>query len=251
MRQYQAIVAVTPAQVADAQRLRYRVYVDEERLLVPGPACPAQNGLCIDALDADSPTAHILVYAGDQPAGTVRLTVVARALDLGGAGGESETFGGRLPFEVRGLPPVALVGVVERFCVLRRFRGTNVTPALYAGLREESRRRGVTHWLAAVNAETNCPVEAGLVYGVAAARGLVSNVITARSCGPAPSGQCTRHVYDEAQRRQAGAPGMRAALPLPRTLGLFARRLGGRYVGRPIFDHLFGVFALPLVATVS
>jgi len=137
--------------------------------------------------------------------------------------------------------------------VLRRFHGTRVMPALHAGLRAESRRLGLSHWVALANAETNCPVEAGLIFDAALAQGLMSETTTCRPWGaaPRPSG-CDRHVYTEAERRQATAGRGSAArtLPLPRTLALFARRLGARFLGRPLFDATFGVFALPLVVVL-
>src|SRR5689334_5935540 len=141
MRAHQSAVAATAAQIADAQRLRYQVYVEEERLLVPSGAPCRHDRRWIEARDFEATTAHLLVYAEGQPVGTVRLSVVAGRREPGAA--PPEMAGGEpamLPFEVTGLPRDAVLGVVERFCVLRRFRATNVTPALYAGLRNESRR---------------------------------------------------------------------------------------------------------------
>jgi hypothetical protein len=38
---------------------------------------------------------------------------------------------------------------------------------------------------------------------------------------------------------------------MPRTLSLYANKMGARYVGPPAYDPYFGVFALPLVAPLE
>src|SRR3569833_3063503 len=242
-RHYRAVVAEKPEQLSDAQRVRHRVFVEEQGLLAPGHA--GLDGRCIDAGDATPGTTHLLVYDDRQPIGTVRLSdrLSVRLSAPGGTGmprdaGRETPLPG-FPFQLGGLPDRAAVGVVERFCVLRRFHGTRVMPALHAGLRAESRRLGLSHWVALANAETNCPVEAGLIFDAALAQGLMSETTTCRPWGaaPRPSG-CDRHVYTEAERRQATAGRGSAArtLPLPRPLPWFAAGLGGGYLGRPRYD---------------
>src|SRR5262249_23072637 len=52
-------IARTPQEIADAQRVRLRVYVEEERLL---PASIGHDGREIDARDDREGTTHFLVY---------------------------------------------------------------------------------------------------------------------------------------------------------------------------------------------
>ncbi|HEY8925564.1 MAG TPA: hypothetical protein VIU64_14355, partial [Polyangia bacterium] len=73
MNSHRPVLALTPAQLSDAQRLRYQVYVDEERMLQPERS---GQRAWIDPADAHPATAHVLVYAGDQAVGTVRLSVL-------------------------------------------------------------------------------------------------------------------------------------------------------------------------------
>jgi hypothetical protein len=59
-----------------------------------------------------------------------------------------------------------------------------------------------------------------------------------------------RSCYTEEQRERA-LGGDLAGLDLPRTLSLFASRMGARYIGSPVYDSYFNVFALPLVAPLA
>src|SRR5207249_800049 len=100
----------------------------------------------IDARDDQEGTIHLLVYAGAEPVGTVRL-LPARP---------ERAAGGCLGLDLEGkfdlgafLRPGMVAAEVTRYCVLRRYRGTGVTGALYLALRAESRRRGITHWFSA------------------------------------------------------------------------------------------------------
>jgi hypothetical protein len=242
MQRFSHLIAETSAQIADAQRVRWLVYGEEEQLVAAAGPNSSQERRLVDHSDYSPATAIILVYNGEQAVGTVRLTRVRGP----GVEAQSEAYASP-PFLVEGLPADACLAVVERFCVLRRFRGSHVIVALHQGLTAVSRQSGISHWLALANTETDCPQDAALAYRIAASRGLSSSNVRARSSAyPCPALRCTRHLYDSAQRARA-ASGDLAGLPLPRTLGLFAKRMGGRYAGQPVYDTTFGVFALPLV----
>jgi putative hemolysin len=140
---------------------------------------------------------------------------------------------------------------VTRFCVLRRYRRTGVTAALFTGLHEESARRGVTHWVAGANMETDVPEDAATAYHLACSEGLSCARFHAepRFAGPGASPR-RRPLYTAEQRRRA-AGGDLTGLELPRTLALFAHRMGARFIGPPVYDERFGVFALPLVSALA
>jgi putative hemolysin len=140
---------------------------------------------------------------------------------------------------------------VTRYCVLRRYRCTRVTHALFSLLREESARRGITHWVAGANMETDFAEDAALAYRVAGDQSLFSPRFRAEAhASRPPSTRRTRHCYTAEQRRHARA-GERSGLDLPRTLSLFARRMGARFIGPPVYDAYFNVFALPLVTALA
>lgn len=255
MSRYRVVMATTPDEVAEAQQVRERVYREEEGLWQARPQGSR------DPRDSAAETALFVAYGGAEAVGTIRVSRLATRAAPPHAGATTAP-SSSTPEHAwgAGFAADAVVGLVERYCVLRRFRGTAVAPALYESLRVESRRRGFTHWVAAANTETDCPQEAALIYRVAAVQGLVREGREGADAreppvppAPWPTGprsDCVRHVYTPAQRRQATAKGTVTALPLPRTLVLFAKRMSARYIGPPFFDPSFGVFALPLVAPV-
>lgn len=215
MNRYAGTRARTRAEIAEAQRLRWRVYGEEEKLL-PVSAC--RGGREVDARDRDPGTAHFIVRVGEEVVGTVRLSFPAPTPALAALA-----------------PWGCATAEITRFCVLRAYRNTGVTPALFAALRAESARRGITHWVAAANTETTVAHEAALACGIARAKGYAAQA----SRGGA---------------RDQTAPDLDyvlANLDLPRTLSVFARRMGARFAGGPVYDPYFGVFALPLVVALT
>jgi putative hemolysin len=245
MRSFHCVVAMTSQEIADAQRVRHQVYVEEEGLL---QGAANASGREIDARDAWESTLHLLVYAEDEPVGTVRLL-------LPNSNGSSESSLG-LPLEASFdlstlVVPDLWAAEVTRFCVLRRYRHTGVTSALFAGLYEESVERGITHWVAGANMETDVPEDAAIAQRLAAAAGLVSPRFCARAHPSAPPRTARlRPLYTAEQRRRAAA-GDLDGLELPRTLSLFANRMGARFIGPPVYEERFGVFALPLVSALA
>ena len=232
--------------IADAQRLRWRVYGEEERLL--------PRSACIRGRDIESPRRRSRYHspdgpAGGEPVGSVRL--------LPARPGANDNLGQRLglPLEstfALSLPAVSIVAAeVTRYCVLRRHRGTGVAAALFRELRAESGRRGITHWFAAANMQTDHPEEADLAYRLVRARGWLDDEFRAMPRQPPPGKTPRRRrCYSEAQWRRAEG-GELGGLPIPRTVALFALGMGARYLGRPGYDIRYDVFSLPLVCRVK
>ncbi|MEO7033360.1 MAG: GNAT family N-acetyltransferase [Polyangiaceae bacterium] len=243
---FQLVSAQRAVQIRDAELVRYRVYSEEERL-VGAHGCPEVSE--VDSHEFSERTKHLIVYSGAEPIGTVRLALArARgASDAAQFGFELESsfiLGG---FALQGVVPAE----VTRFCILRRFRGTRVASLLYAGLLAESARLGVTHLVAEANMETDCAGDAALAYRLVRERQWTDSRFSAvprRSASP-PANP-TRFVYTEEQRCRS-RPGALAEVELPRTLTLFAQRMRGRYIGPPVYEPHFNVFALPLVAQLS
>jgi N-acyl-L-homoserine lactone synthetase len=243
METFDALIARTPGAIQDAQRVRRTVYVDEEGLLPPETGA---GGREIDAHDDRDTTVHFIVYVRAKPAGTVRL-LVPRPEAEGEIGLDLATKCDLNDLAAGGIAPAE----VTRFCVLRRYRYTGVAAALFAGMLAESRRRGITHWVAGANMETDFAEDAALAYRVARAQNLVSGRFYAAPRTPAPA--CTprmRPVYTQAERLRA-AGGDLTGIALPRTLSVFAKRMGARFVGPPLYDSHFNVFALPLVTALA
>lgn len=244
MRSFHSIVARTSREIEDAQRVRYQVYVEEEGLL---PASVGVDGREVSPLDEQATTLHLLIYEGDEPVGTVRLLEAKRPFDEARFGLDLESKVDLRALALPGLVPAE----VTRYCVLRRYRRTGVTAALFEGLFVESLRRGVTHWVAGANMETDVPEDAEIAYRVVIDKALASDRFRAEARGPAPAlARRARPLYTDSQRSRA-LSGDLAGIELPPTLSLFAYRMGARFLGPPIYDAYFDVFALPLVSALA
>ena len=253
MTRYTGTIGRTARDVADAQRVRWRVYGEEESM-ISASACV--NGREIDAHDGHRDTIHVIVRADEEVVGTVRLLLGSAAPPVHADAAQRRRVGldldSRLDLTALAAPGVVLAEIT-RFCVLRAYRGTGVTPALFAALRAESARRGITHWVAVANTETDVIEDANLAHQIARAKKLVSPHLDVTPRAPAPPApRRVRPCYTPDQRLRARlAPHALADLDLPRTLSVFARRMGARFVGGPYYEPDFGVFALPLVVALG
>lgn len=236
------VVASDAQQRADAERVRARVYCEEERMFQARATRASREPVLATAVD-------LVVYAESEAVGALRLNVAQT-----GPHATNHCAGLELAskFVFRGFEqPSVVLGEVTGFCVLRRFRGTRVAGALFSALRVESERRGVTHWIATANTETDSAEDADIIYGVLRAQGLVNDAFQADPLGGRRSRRrATRFVYTRAERLLA-RKGQLGALKLPRVLALFAKRMGARYIGYPAYDHDFNVFAAPLAVDLS
>jgi hypothetical protein len=240
MAHLRCVIARTPDQIADAQRVRWQVYGEEERLLAPSVGVSRRE---VDARDLCEDTLHFIVYVGAEAVGTVRLLQGRgsdgdRGLDLGAK------------VDLGPLKPPLVAAEVTRFCVLRRHRCTRVTAALFFALRAESRRRGITHWVAGANMETDVVEDAALTYRLVRERGLMDARLRVAALGGAPQATPRRRPFFTEEQRLRAARGELGGLELPRPVSLFAAKMGARYIGAPVYDSYFDVFALPLLAAV-
>ena len=240
-------VCATRRQLDDAVRIRWDVFGRELGLL-DGTAVKAPREVnCFDTLET---TVHVIVYADGAPVATSRLLLpnpeVARV--TGGRWGLDLEHKVDLS-DVGG--PGLLFAETTRFCVLEQWRHTHALLWLQSALYRESRRRGVTHWIASANTETDSAEDARILSQVAAHQGLMSRRWRARTRPhPMPPATPVAPLYtpEESQRAHAGhLEGLR----LPKVLSLFSRRMGARFISEPLYDAGFRRFSLPLVAALD
>ncbi|XXF76304.1 GNAT family N-acetyltransferase [Myxococcaceae bacterium GXIMD 01537] len=240
-------IATTQQQLDDALRVRWEVFGAELELLGrPAHAVPREN----NGFDTLATTAHVIVYADDVPVATTRLLLpnpeVARVT------------GGRLGIDLESkvdlsdlTGPNAVFAETTRFCILKDWRHSAVLMWLHAGLHQESRRRGVTHWVASANAETDSAEDARILFQVAAHQGLLSPRWRARTRAyPKPPEAPATPLYTSVERERA-REGRLEGLRLPRVLSLFAGKMGARFIAEPLYDAGFRRFSLPLVAALA
>lgn len=240
-------IATTQQQLDDALRVRWEVFATELKMLGrPAHTVPREN----NGFDTLETTAHVIVYADGVPVATTRLSLpnpeVARAtggrlgidleskVDLSGLGGPNMVF-----------------AELTRFCILKDWRHSAVLMWLHAGLHQESRRRGVTHWVASGNTETDSAEDARIAFQLAAHQGLLSTRWRARTLDdPRPPEVPTAPIYTPEERERA-RQGRFEGLRLPRVLSLFSGKLGARFIAEPLFEAGFRRFTLPLVAALD
>ena len=241
------LVASTQRQIDDALRVRWAVFGEELRLIGgPGPAAPREVN-CFDTLET---TIHLVVYAGCRPVATARLLLPNTEV--------AHSTHGHLGIDLEQKYDLSCVGgqsmsLAEstRFCVVKDYRRPDVLLRLQSSLYQESRRRGVTHWIASANTETDSAEDAALLYQVVDHKGLVHPRwrVQAREHSQPPA-VARAPLYTPAERERARL-GWHDSLRLPRTLGLFAHKMGARFLGEPIYDTHFRRYAMPLIAALD
>jgi L-ornithine Nalpha-acyltransferase len=241
------LVATTQRQLDDALRVRWAVFGAELRLL-GGPVPPAPREVnCFDTLET---TVHLVVYADDMPVATSRLLLPNPEVAL--------ATGGHLGIELEqklDLSGVGGPGLVfaesTRFCILKPWRHTEALVWLQAGLYKESRRRGVTHWIASANTETDSAEDARLIFQLATHQGLVSQRWRVRVRTSSASPDLPSAILYTPSERVRARQGRLDGLRMPRVLSLFAYKMGARFVAEPLYDAGFRRFSLPLVAALD
>lgn len=240
-------VATTQRQLDDALRIRWAVFGKELGLLGSTAATTLRE---VNGFDTLETTVHLVVYADDTPVATSRLLLpnpeVARAM------------GGSLGIELEqklDLSDVGSPGLVfaesTRFCVLKEWRHSEALVWLQAGLYAESRQRGVTHWIASANMETDSAEDAHLIYQMVMRQELVSHRWRVRAhAPPVPPATPSAPRFTPSERARA-RQGSFSGLRMPRVLSFFAYKMGARFIAEPLYDTGFHRFSLPLVAALD
>lgn len=240
-------VATTQQELDDALRVRWLVFGSELGWL-PGEVPPTRRE--VNGFDTLRTTLHLVVYAEQEPVATVRLLLpnpeVATAtggvlgvemeqrLDLSGLAGQGR-----------------VVAEGARFCVRRPWRHSEAVVLLQAAFYAESRRRGVTHWLAAASLETDSAVDARLITQAFGRHGWLSPQWRVRTPGASVSPVVSNMPFYSAEERARAQKGWWQTLRLPRLPVLVARKMGARFISEPLYDAGFRRFTLPLIAALD
>lgn len=240
-------IAATQRQLDDALRLRWQVFGEELGLLT-GPIPPAHRE--VNPFDTLETTVHVVVYAGEQPVATTRLLLPNPEVALATGGKLGIDLEQKLDLSDVGAPGLVFAETT-RFCVLKDWRHSEAALCLKAGLYQESLRRGVTHWIASANMETDSAEDARLVFRVARKRGLLCERWRALSLQGSLAPQTPDTPLYTPEQRARARQGQLEGLRLPPVVSLFARRMGARFIAEPLYDAGFRRFSLPLVAALE
>jgi L-ornithine Nalpha-acyltransferase len=240
-------VATTQRELDDVARIRWAVFGGEMGLLSEQSAVPRRELTCIDTLDT---TVHLLVHADAEPVATLRVALPNAEVAASQGGAVGLELAQRL--DLSGLlRPGRVFAEPSRFCVLPEWRRTEAVTWLRAAMYAESRRRGVTHWIASANLETDSPEDALLSWRVADSRGWLSPHWRVDVPDPRQAPAPPRHPFYTPEERARAKQGLLEGLRLPRSPSLFARTMGARFISEPLYDAYFQWFTLPLVMALD
>lgn len=223
-------------EVADAQRIRAAVFVDDIAVLTRSEVV---DGREVDEHDDRESTIHIVGYWRGAPAGAARLLVRGARTIAAGRSSLDIPLAGKYdlsPFDAPGLS----IAEVSRFCVVPRFRCRGMVEALYLALLEESLSLGVTHWVASVTTATPRLEEAWDTFAAAEAAGLVSK---RWRVAPWARDETASRARLSSSPLEAGS-----ARRLPAALSVFTG-LGAHIMGPPVDERPQGycVCSVPIV----
>ncbi|GMU03641.1 hypothetical protein KH5H1_77640 [Corallococcus caeni] len=240
-------VATTQRDMDDAARIRWAVFGGEMGLLTEQSALSRREMTSIDTLDT---TVHLLVHVGSEPVATMRVALpnAEVAANLGGPVGLELAQRLDLSGVIR---PGMVFAEPSRFCVLPKWRRTQAVSWLQAAMYAESRRRGVTHWIASANLETDSPEDALLASRVAAHRGWLSPRWRVDVPDPRQAPKRPRKPFYTPEERARAEQGLWDGLRVPRSPSLFATTMGARFIAEPLYDAYFQWFTLPLVMALD
>lgn len=238
-------IAESKKQLDDALRLRFCVFGEELGLLAGSNPIPRE----LDSFDTLESTVHFLAYVEGKAAGTVRLLLPNAEI----AQASGQRFGFHLEhyFDLSAMAQSNIAPAeLTRFCIQKPYRRSPLLLHLYEAMRQESLRRGITHWIASANTETDSMEDALIMGAVAESIGLCSGVrgIVRRLSIAGP--QQPRRPFYSADERSRAYAGKLSGLALPKPLQSFSK-LGARFVSAPIYDSRFQSCSMPLVAEVN
>lgn len=240
-------IAQTQQQLDDALRVRWEVFGTELELLErPAHAVPREA----HGFDTLATTSHVVVYAEGLPVATARLLLPNAEVARSSGGRWGIDLESKVDLSELGGPDT-LFAEITRFCILKDWRHSAALLWMYAGLHQESRRRGVTHWIASANTETDSAEDARILFQVAAHQGLLSTRWQARTLTHPQSPETPTAPLYTPEERQRAHQGRVEGLGLPRVLSLFSLRMGARFIAEPLYDARFRRFSLPLVAALE
>ena len=226
--------AETPEEVLATQRLRYRVFNQEQ-----GKGLESAENDGIDQDEYDRHSIHLMVYRKDtgEPVGTYR--IIPGQQSVAGLYSSRE-------FQIRGLDPLLSMTLeVGRSCVDPAYRDGSVVALLWMGIAEIMRRSGMRYLMGCVSLEETRSAAGWALYEYFKVHDLLDRAVTAEPVKGYELQKATPSAVESLFRDTAR---MRELMP-PLLKGYF--RLGARICGPPAFDYEFGTVDYLLLLDVA
>jgi L-ornithine Nalpha-acyltransferase len=239
-------IAESRKEIDDALRIRYLVFAQELENIDPvRHAIPRE----VDSFDMLETTIHFVAYLNGAPVGAARMLTpnveIARVTNtLYGFDLESK-------FDLTNLArPNIQPAETMRYCVLASARKKPVAGVMIREAVRISRRLGITHWLGSATLETTTHETAARIESVGATLGFAHRDIRiAPRTMTCPSNDIRQHFLNTSACRLSQSPP--SNVEFPRVLTMYARRLGARMIGPPLYDARFRGYSIPILMAMA
>jgi hypothetical protein len=238
-------IAESRKEIDEALRIRHVVFAQELANIDPvRHAVPRE----VDPYDMLETTIHFVAYLDGTPVGTARMLMpnpeIARAT------GTVFGFDMESKFDLASLAQKNIMPAeTMRYCVIATARNKPVAASMVREGIRISRRLGITHWIGSATLETSTPEDAARIESVGANLGFVHRDIRiAPRTVTCPSNDL-RHVFFDTSGCLSRLPP--SNVHFPRILAMYARRLGARIIGPPLYDARFRGYSIPIVMAVA
>ena len=239
-------VADSRKEIDDALRIRHLVFAQELENLDPVRHVVPRE---VDPFDMLETTIHLVAYIDGTAVGAARMLTpnpeIARATNtLYGFDIESK-------FDLTGLAQKNIrPAETMRYCVLASARNKPVAAIMIREAVRISRRLGITHWVGSATIETNTPETAARIESVGENLGFMHRDIRIQprfiTC---PSNDIRHAFFGTSGCSLSHVPP--SNVQFPRILTMYARRLGARIIGPPLYDARFRGYSIPIVMAVA
>ena len=231
---YLVKIADTPEEVLETQKLRYRVFNQEQ-----GKGLTAAEADGIDRDEYDDTSLHLVVREKNlnMPVGTYRIILGQDRVEAMYSSRE---------YEIKGLDaflPMTLE--VGRSCVDPEHRAGSVVALLWAGISEIMTRSGMRYLTGCVSLEDTRPEAAWAMYEYFRRQDLIMEEIHGV---PRPEFVLPRPDEQAIEAVLADSASFRKLFP-PLLKGYF--RMGAKICGEPAFDYEFGTTDFLIILDVA
>lgn len=222
---YSIKFAVTPDEILATQRLRYKVFNEEQ-----GKGLDSANLNGVDVDEFDAYCLHLIVQHKNEalPVGTYRINIGPMTnCDIG--------FYSSREYDIAGFDEIrAKVLEVGRSCVSRQYRNGTVVALLWAGISEVLARTNMRYLAGCVSLEDIRPEAAWAVYEYLRKNDKLSTQISGTPCKEfymerPPEEKINEILENNSELQKVLTPLLKGYL-----------RLGSKICGPPVFDKEFG-----------
>lgn len=244
---YHAKILESAAEICESKRVLFQEYCRE---LGPGVRTSAPAGRLTNSFDAVDSTLFLGVYADEKIVGGARILRESAEIAL-----TCGTFRG-LELELKlnlssAMEPDDVLIEVTQLHVAEEHQRSDAKYALYKGIYEVGRMCGATGLLGGANCRTDARIDAMLMFQQVELAGKVSRERRAEPWTTKGGPEVPIRPFYTPDQRLRALRGRWHGVELPHTLRSFMFDMGAVSLGAPVYDDVYNVFSLPMLASMS